>query len=136
VSAEAVAGPARALLRRFATIGLVATAVDVGLLVALCRGLGWPVLLADAVSIGAAAIVSFLAHRAITFADDPAVRWVRAPGTFAVTAVLGGVLDVAVLSVTTQLLEPDGVVPLVLAKLPALALAALFRVRVYRTVLF
>jgi dolichyl-phosphate beta-glucosyltransferase len=136
VSAGAVAGPARALLRRFASIGLVATAVDVGLLVALCRGAGWPVLVADAVSISAAAVVSFLAHRAITFADDPSVRWVRAPGTFAVTAVLGGVLDVAVLSVTTQLIEPDAPLPLVLAKLPALALAAAFRVRVYRTVLF
>ena len=53
-----------------------------------------------------------------------------------VTAALGGALDLAVLSVTTQLIEPDGALPLVLAKLPALAVAAAFRMRVYRTVLF
>jgi dolichyl-phosphate beta-glucosyltransferase len=129
-------GPARSLLRRFASIGFVATAVDVGLLLVLARGLGWPVLAADAVAIGAAAVVSFVAHRAITFADDPSVRWVRAPVTFVVTALLAGILDLAVLAVTTQLLDPGGPVGLVVAKFPALALAALFRVRVYRTVLF
>ena len=136
MSTPGVAGPARALLRRFATIGLVATAVDIGLLVVLARAAGWPVLVADAVSITAAACVSFLAHRAITFADDPSARWVRAPITFVVTAALGGALDLAVLWVTTQLIEPDGPLPLVLAKLPALAVAAAFRMRVYRTVLF
>jgi putative flippase GtrA len=129
-------GAARTLLRRFASIGAVATAVDVGLLLLLARGLGWPVLAADAVSITAAASVSFVANRAITFADDPSVRWVRAPATFVATAVMAGVLDLAVLAITTQLIEPDGPWELLLAKLPPLALAALFRVRVYRTVLF
>jgi putative flippase GtrA len=132
----AVPGPARTILRRFARIGLVATVADVGLLLALARGAGWPVLAADAVAISVAACVSFLAHRAITFADDPSVRWVRAPVVFVVTAVLGGVLDVAVLGLTTRLLDTDGPVALLVAKVPALALAALFRVRVYRTVLF
>ena len=56
VSTPAVAGPARALLRRFATIGLVATAVDIGLLVVLARAAGWPVLAADAVAITAARV--------------------------------------------------------------------------------
>jgi putative flippase GtrA len=129
-------GAARTFLRRFASIGAVATVVDVGLLLLLARGLGWPVLAADAVSITAAACVSFVANRAITFADDPSVRWVRAPGTFVATAVLAGIVDLAALSITTQLIQPDAPLELLLAKLPALALAALFRVRVYRTVLF
>lgn len=125
-----------AALRRFATVGVVATAVDLVVLVALARGLGWPVAAADTVAIVAAASVSYLANRAITFGGDPAVRWVQYPAAFVVTAVLAGLIDVVVLSVAMGAAHAAGVAELVAVKLVAVASAAVFRVRVYRTVLF
>ncbi len=123
-------------LRRFAAIGVVVTAVDVGVLVALARGAGWPVAAADAAAIVAAACCSYLLNRAVTFAGDPSVRWVFFPAAFALTALLGGLLDVAVLVVAVRFLDPGGPWGLVAAKVPAVALAAAFRLRVYRGVLF
>ncbi len=125
-----------AALRRFAAIGAIATAVDLAVLVALARGLGWPVAAADAVAIVAAASVSYLGNRAITFGGEPSVRWVQYPATFVVTAVVAGLIDVAVLSVAVGAIHPGGVAELVAVKLVAVGVAALFRVRVYRSVLF
>jgi len=129
-------GAATDRLRRFAAIGLVITAVDVGVLVLLARGAGWPVAAADGLAIVAAACCSYVLNRSITFAGDPSVRWVFFPGAFALTALLGGVLDVAVLVVAVEILEPAGPLGLIAAKAPAVALAAAFRLRVYRAVLF
>src|SRR5204863_164656 len=78
----------RSQLRRFAAVGVLVTAVDVVVLAALRLGVGLPVVVADAVAITAAAIVSFLANRALTFTSDPHLRWVDEPFAYAsVTAV-------------------------------------------------
>ena len=63
-------------LRRFAAVGLVATAVDVGLAVALLSA-GWPVVAADLVALLGAAVVAHTLHRLVTLRDDPFARWIR-----------------------------------------------------------
>ena len=66
----------RERLRRFAMVGLIATAVDVGLVVVLLD-CGWSVVAADIVALAAAAVVARPLHRVITLRDDPFARWIR-----------------------------------------------------------
>jgi putative flippase GtrA len=101
----------RRRFRRFAAVSVVVTAVDVVVL-ALLRNLGLPVVAADVVAVVAASLLSFLLHRSVSLADDPFVRWVGQPGTFAFTALLAGALDVAVttaFATTTHLAIAKGV---------------------------
>lgn len=123
-------------LRRFASIGLIATAVDVGLLLLLARGLGLVVVLADALAIAAAATTSFALHRQITFGGDPSVRWVHHPSAFVLVAVAAGSVDVVVLRAAVELTGWETVPQLLAAKAPALLLAALVRLVGDRWILF
>ncbi|MBI2709198.1 MAG: glycosyltransferase [Actinobacteria bacterium] len=132
-----MAARARTLLRRFAAVGVAVTALDVALLVALAA-VGVPAALADALAIAAAALASWLLNRSLTFAADPAVRWVRRPATFAVVAALGAALDVAVLMAVLRVLPGSGtgVAQLLVAKAVSLAGASTGRFWAYRAVLF
>lgn len=123
-------------LRRFAAVGLLVTAVDLGLLVLLARGLRVPVILADVVALLVAAALSFILNRSLTFVDDPFVRWVHLPGAFVATAIVAGAIDVFVLQALVSATSLDDGFGLVWVKLPALAVAALVRWSAYRTVLF
>lgn len=123
-------------LRRFASIGLIATAVDVGLLLAFARGLGLIVVVADALALALAAGVSFALHRQITFAGDPSVRWVHRPGAFVMGATVAGAVDVLVLRGLVELTGWESAPELVAAKLPAIAVASVVRFVAYRWVLF
>ena len=51
-------------LRRFAVVGLIATVVDVGLLVQLLEW-GWPVVAADVVALAVAALVARRLHHLV-----------------------------------------------------------------------
>jgi dolichyl-phosphate beta-glucosyltransferase len=113
--------------RRFAPVSLVVTAADLAAL-AVARTTGLHVVAADAVAVVAASLLSFVLHRRYSLADDPFVRWVRQPRTFVVTAVLAGVVDVAVTSSLST------AVPLVVAKVVALLVAGLLRFALYRAV--
>lgn len=126
----------RERLRRFASIGLIATAVDVVLLLVLARGLGLIVIVADAIALAAAATVSFALHRQITFGGDPSVRWVHHPLAFTMAAVVAGAVDVVVLRGLVELTGWSSAPELVAAKLPAVAVASGVRFVAYRTVLF
>jgi dolichyl-phosphate beta-glucosyltransferase len=118
----------RRRLRRFAVVTVVITAVDVGVLW-LARLLGWHVLAADLAAVLVASVVSFALHRALTFADDPHVRWVRQPRAFLATASVAGAVDVAV---TTAIVA---VAPVAVAKGFGLLLAGGVRAVAYRAVL-
>jgi dolichyl-phosphate beta-glucosyltransferase len=120
----------------FVAVGGVVTALDVALLALLHVGAGWPLVPADAVALTAAAVTSYVLNRAVTFGADPFVRWVRLPSAFVVGAVAAGVLDVAVLVAVGNAVGIDTYGDLVVAKLPAVFVAALFRLAWYRTVLF
>lgn len=125
----------RAQLRRFAAVGVLVTAVDVAVLAGLRLGLGMPVLLADALAILAAAVVSFFANRALTFTRDPHLRWVDEPFAYALVTTAAGLVDIAVVR-AGLLFDPDSAQTLLFAKAAALVIAGGVRVFGYRSLLF
>ena len=129
----------RRRLRRFGSVGLAVTVIDVGLLLVLRLGTGMPVIAADAVSITVAAWASYLLHRTITFGDDPHLRWVREPATFAWVTVTAGLVDILFVRAgvaVASLLDAGRVSGVLVPKLIALVVAAGVRVSAYRSVLF
>ena len=129
----------RRRLRRFGSVGLAVTLVDVGLLLALRLGTGMPVVAADAVSISVAAWASYLLNRSITFGDDPHLRWVKEPATFAWVTVTAGLVDILVLRIgvaVASAFDVGRVTAVLVPKAIALAVAAGVRVTAYRRVLF
>ena len=122
-------------LRRVATVTVVPTVVDVALLVALRERAGWILVVADATAIAVASVLSYVLHRTVTFRSDPYVRWVRMPAAFVVVAVLAGAVDVVVLRALFAAHGLTSAGPLVLAKLLAVAAAAVVRLALYRGVL-
>jgi putative flippase GtrA len=123
------------IFRRFAAVGILSTVVDVGVLCALRLGAGIPVIFADAISIVAAATVSYSLHRSVTFADDPHVRWVREGTTFAWVMLVAGAIDVGLCRSGVAVLG-GGTAALLGAKAVALAGAGSVRWSAYRSVLF
>ncbi len=122
-------------LLAFAAVALVPTAIDVGLLVALRVGLGWPLIVADLVAIAVASVVSYLVHRVATFHSDPYFRWVRHPFAFALLAAVAAVVDAVVLRATFTAAGYTTVGGLLAAKAVALGAAATVRAIGYRWVL-
>lgn len=122
-------------LARFALVALVPTGMDVGLLVWLRVGLGWPLVAANAVAIAAASVLSWALHRHVTFRSDPFVRWVHMPAAFVGVAGLAGAVDVVVLRVLHAIEPFAGTGELVAAKFVSLAAAAVVRLVLYRAVL-
>ena len=118
----------RSRLRLFLLVGLAATAIDIGTLLALHeRGL----LAADVVALALAAAVAYLLNRHITFRRRPLARWVRRPTLFGATALAAGAVDVVVL------LAFHGLgLPVLAAKVLAVGAAATVRWVAYRRILF
>ena len=119
-------------LRRFAAVGLVATAVDVGVAVALLSA-GWPVVAADLVALLGAALVARTLHRLVTLRDAPFARWIREPAMFATVVVMAGVVDLVVLAAART---GEGIGADVAAKVTAVLAAAVVRAVAYRFLLF
>lgn len=118
----------RSRLRLFLLVGLAATAIDVGTLLALQeQGL----LAADVVALALAAAVAYLLNRLITFRRRPLARWVRRPTLFGATALAAGLVDVCVLAVLSRL---GLAVPA--SKVLAVGTAATVRWVAYRRILF
>ena len=122
----------RKRLRRFAVVGLIATAVDVGLLVLLLDR-GWSVVAADVVALAVAAVAARRLHRLVTLRDDPFARWIRIRRVFVSVVVAAGMVDLAVLAV---LGTPGGPGRDLAAKAAAVAAAAVVRGIAYRAFLF
>lgn len=118
----------RSRLRLFVIVGLLATAVDVGVVLAVRSA---PLVVVDIVALSLAAAVSYLLNRHLTFRGQRSARWVRRPSLFAGTAAIAGAVDVMLLLA----LERLGVA-LLLAKSCAVAAAAVFRWIAYRRILF
>ena len=125
----------RSQLRRFAAVGVLVTAVDVAVLVALRVGVGLPAILADAIAITASAVVSFFANRALTFTRDPYLRWVDEPFAYAMVTTSAGLVDVAVLR-AGLLFDPNSTRILLVSKAAALVVAGAVRLVGYRSLLF
>ncbi len=119
----------RRRLRTFVLVGLLTTAIDIGLFLGLHRSL--PLALADLVAVTSAAAFSYLVNRFTTFRNDPSARWVRHPATFALMASAAGAVDLVVL----VFLGWAGAAHWA-AKVVAVAMAAGVRWLTYRWVLF
>ncbi|HEY1119717.1 MAG TPA: glycosyltransferase, partial [Acidimicrobiales bacterium] len=122
-------------LLAFAGVSVLPTAVDVGVLVALRSGLGWPLIVADLVAIAVASVVSYAAHRVATFHSNPYFRWVRHPFAFVLLASVAAVVDAVVLRITFTAAGYTTVGGLLAAKALSLAAAAGVRAVGYRWVL-
>lgn len=78
---------------RFATVGGLGTLTDVAVLNLLRFVFGWPILVANTISIGAAILQNYWLHRLWTFADRPR-REVKAQlAKFTVTSLIGLLLS-------------------------------------------
>jgi putative flippase GtrA len=122
----------RSRLRFFFVVGLLATAVDIGIVLWLATpGQGaLRLALTDVAALTCAAIVAYLLNRNVTFRGDRSARWVRRPSLFAATATLAAVVDIAVLLFLAWL-----GVPLLVAKSAAVLAAAVLRWISYRRIL-
>jgi len=118
----------RSRLRLFVLVGLLATVVDVGIVAALPDP---PLAVVDVVALVAAATLAYVLNRYLTFRGDPTARWVRRPSLFTATALVAGAVDVGVLTFLAAL-----GVPVVGAKIVAVAAAAVIRWVAYRRILF
>jgi putative flippase GtrA len=110
------------------TVVAVVTAIDLGLLWLLARGVGLPIAIADAASVAVASVVSWALHREVTYGGDLNIRWVRRPQAFALAAVIAGVVDVAVTTAASDS-------ALLFAKVLGIVAAGAVRIVAYRGVL-
>jgi len=120
----------RQRIRRYAAVGLVATAVDVT--VFLVAHAAFDQLVgADILALVVAALTSAVLHRWITLRNDPYVRWVQRLQFFVPVVIVAGAVDVVMLLAFARaghtVLWP---------KLGAVAVAAIVRVGAHRSLLF
>jgi dolichyl-phosphate beta-glucosyltransferase len=120
------------LLRRFVVAGLVATAVDIGLLLWLANGLGWPVPAADVVAVGVATIVSWVLHGLFSFPASHLRRWYHQVRQYAAAGLMALIADVAVITVLDLWLDPQRPGRVLVIKIPALFAAFCVRTVNYR----
>jgi len=118
----------RRRIRLMIVVGLIATAFDVGLLKLLVGRLN--VYAANAVALGVASALSYTLNRWWTFRGDPEARWVRRPRTFVGVAIGAAAIDYMVLTIGLAF-----ALPLVAAKLVAIAATGVARWSVYRRIL-
>lgn len=119
----------RSRLRFFALVGLVATAIDYGVVV---LGPATPLWLVDMAALTLAASFSYVGNRWITFRSDPNARWVSSPWMFATAALVSGAVDLVGLLALTAWTP----LPVPVAKALAIVVAASVRWFFYRWVLF
>ena len=123
-------------LQRFAVVGVLATLVDVVLLVPLIRRWGFDAFTADLLSVSIATLVSLPLHRLVTLARSPTRRWFEDHAGSYLTALVGSLaVDVVVFTAFTGALDVHSVHGLVISKAVALTAAVLMRATAYRSVL-
>ena len=83
-------------LRRFAFVGLAATAIDIGVAVLLMQ-LGFPTVVAGVVALSLAAVVARILHEKITLLNDPHARWIRNIKVFVFVVVIAACIDLTIL---------------------------------------
>jgi putative flippase GtrA len=113
---------------------LVATGVDIGVLLLLWGAADWPVVAADAVALLVAAPVSYALHRITDRGADPFVRWARDPRRFAAVALVAGLSDLAVLAIVEGAIDDPGLGAVLGGKAIALLVAGLVRVVGHRRI--
>lgn len=125
----------RPRLRSLALLAIVPTVVDIALLVLFRQTFGWPLVIADSVSILIASGMSFVLHRVSALRTSPYSRWVRTPNAFVLVAVVAGVVDVVVLRLAFTSVGFTTASGLVIAKLFAITVSVTIRLIGYRSIL-
>ena len=123
------------VVRRYVGVGAAATLLDVAIFLIAALALGWSPPLADAVAVAIATVFSFVGHRDVTFSASPSQRWYRNHVQYIGTAVISGVLDVALLTLITSG-SRDTAGWLILGKAVSLGAAFAVRVFIFRTSMF
>jgi putative flippase GtrA len=126
----------RGNLARFAAVGSLVTAVDVGVFLAGWRGGRRSAVGADAAALLTAGAVSWSLHRWITFRRDPYQRWLSEHEAFVATDLAAAGVDLAVTSGLLALTGGAGTRAGLAAKVPAVAAAGAVRWVLHRRVLF
>jgi len=121
--------------RRFASVGLAVTLIDLGLVLWAAGATTWPLPVVDAVAIAVATFVSYWLHRAISYAAEPARRWYRDLRHYVAAALLALAADVAVFSLLTRGADHTAW-SVVVPKLFGLAAGFLVRLMSYRQTMF
>lgn len=111
------------------TVVTIVTAIDIALVWALARPGDLPVVVADALAVLTASVVSWGLHREVTYGGDLNIRWVRRPQAFALAALIAGLVDVLVTSVAAT------ATALLVAKVIGIVAAGVVRIVAYRGVL-
>lgn len=119
----------------FSAIAAIPTTLDVSVLTALRVGWDWPLIVADALSLTLASLVSYLLHRATSRRANPYARWVDAPLAFVMVALVAGAVDIVVLRALFAATGYTSVTGVVLAKCIAVGCAVLVRIAGYRAIL-
>ena len=91
---------------KFALVGITGTAIDFGGFALLWRGLGLNPILASAISFSVAVVNNFLLNRIWTFADVPARNPAAQLGQFSVVATVGLGLNLSLMAVLIEVVEP------------------------------
>jgi putative flippase GtrA len=125
------------VIRRFAAVGTLATAIDVTAFLILRVGFRLPVVVAALAAVALATPVSYSLNRWITFADDPYLRWVHQPASYVLVAVAGSAVDVAVLAAAAAAVDAGFAYgALLAARAAGLAAGGVVRGLGYRIILF
>ncbi len=124
------------MLARFAVVGALVTAVDVAVFLLVWSGGDRSPVLADLGAVVLASALSFPAHRAVTFRGDPYRRWLEHHLSFAVAAVAGGAVDLAVAVSVLETTASTSIEGGTAAKLAAVGVAGAVRWALHRRVLF
>ena len=82
-------------LRYFFIVAAAATAIDLGLYLAVRSQVRWWA--ADIVALSVAALVGVSAHRKFTLRNDPNLRWIHRPVAFVSSITVAGFVDLTVL---------------------------------------
>ena len=116
-------------------LAIAPTVIDVGLLVVFRQTFGWPLVVADTVSIAAASALSYVLHRSSALRSSPYSRWVQTPNAFVLVALVAGAVDVVVLRLAFTTAGFTSVGGLVIAKLIAISVSVVVRMVGYRWIL-
>lgn len=116
-------------------LAIAPTVIDVVLLVVFRQTFGWPLVVADTVSIAAASALSYVLHRSSALRSSPYSRWVQTPNAFVLVALVAGAVDVVVLRLAFTTAGFTSVGGLVIAKLIAISVSVVVRMVGYRWIL-
>lgn len=119
----------------FTAVAVVPSLVDLSLLVILRQSARLPLVVANALAIATASLVSYMCHRFAAERSNPYARWIQEPFAFLLVALVAGLVDIVLLRFAFATTGFAATTTLVLAKLVSMSVAGVIRLGGYRLVL-